>query len=223
MDSREIGRIFHRDGYRLAAGRLAGGIREEGLKDAIRMLYDAVEELLVSFVKRSALEGRPAACKKGCSWCCHQAVFAVTHEWLYLGDHVRRNCGKRQQDTFIARAREKSLLTRDRSLEDQLKVRAPCPFLDRDACAVYPARPMACRIYLSSSADSCKREHWEPGNPKSIPDLFEFPLRAGRMLNEGFVACLKQNGLPSLELTLEQGYASMVSQGQTLASWIGRE
>ena len=79
---------------------------------------------------------------------------------------------------------------------------------------------MACRIYLSSSLRSCKREHDQPGNQESISDLFEFPLLAGRMLNEGFVAYLKQSGLPSSELPIEQGYSSMLSMGQTMEDWI---
>ncbi len=71
---------------------------------------------------------------------------------------------------------------------------------------------MACRIYLSYSEKACRRE---------LPELFEFPLHAGRMLNEGFVAWLKQNGMQSTELPLEQGYASIVTLGQDFGSWIG--
>ena len=80
---------------------------------------------------------------------------------------------------------------------------------------------MACRIYLSSSEKACKKEHNEPGNQEHIPDLFEFPLHTGRMLNEGFVSCLKQMGIASVEIPLEQGYASLVTLGQTFESWIG--
>ena len=54
-----------------------------------------------------------------------------------------------------------------------------------------------------------------------MPELFEFPLLAGRMLNEGFVACLKLLGLRTSELPLEQGYASVVRLDQTMEGWIG--
>jgi len=53
-----------------------------------------------------------------------------------------------------------------------------------------------------------------------FPDLFEFPLRSGRMLNQGFVAYLKQVGFQSSELPIEQGYSSLVTLGQTLEEWI---
>ena len=81
---------------------------------------------------------------------------------------------------------------------------------------------MACRIYLSSSVKGCKRDHDDPGNKRTNAGLFEFPLRAGRMLNEGFVAFLKQTGFQVTELSLEQGYSSMVTQGQTMEDWIRR-
>jgi hypothetical protein len=113
------------------------------------------------------------------------------------------------------------MLTVNRTLEEQFKVRAACPLLEEGSCLAYEARPMACRIYLSSSASSCKKEHNRPGNEKIIPELYEFPLLAGRMLNEGFVAYLKQVGIQSSELQVEQGYSSMVTMGQTMEAWIG--
>ena len=79
---------------------------------------------------------------------------------------------------------------------------------------------MACRIYLSSSEKACRAEFENPANDRNIPELFEFPLQAGRMLNEGFVAYLKQRGFKGSELPLEQGYSTMVTLGQTMEDWI---
>lgn len=220
MEAGEIKRIFYRDGYRLALEHLGHELTAERLYRAIRQLYQAIDELLDSFLQRSAAEGQHADCKKGCSWCCHQEVFAVSHEFLFLNDYVKHNFPGAGREKILERARKKVLLSMNRSVEEQLKIRAACPFLDSGACMVYEARPMACRIYLSSSEPSCKKEHDTPGGRTVFPDLFEFPLLAGRMLNEGFVACLKQLGLQSAELPLEQGYSSMVSMGQTMEDWI---
>ncbi len=101
-----------------------------------------------------------------------------------------------------------------------MKIRAACPFLEAGCCKVYKARPMACRIYLSASVASCKKEHDQPSDTRNFPGLFDFPLRAGRMINEGFVAWLKQNGLQVSELPLEQGYSSMNTLGQTTREWL---
>jgi Fe-S-cluster containining protein len=221
MEQKEIDRIFYRDGYRLAHEHLDQELSASNLSRAIAQLYQAMDDLLESFLERSAADGQPAECKKGCAWCCYQEVFAVTHEFLYLQDHTLHHLSVKQREGILERAREKAMLTVNRTLEEQFKVRAACPLLEEGSCLAYEARPMACRIYLSSSASSCKKEHNRPGNEKIIPELYEFPLLAGRMLNEGFVAYLKQVGIQSSELQVEQGYSSMVTMGQTMEAWIG--
>jgi len=219
MESKEIRRIFYRDGYRLAHSHLDQGLNAVNLKRAITELYQAVDELLGSFLERSDAEGQAVACQKSCAWCCYQEVFAVTHEFLYLQDYTLEHLTERQRKGILERAREKVMLTLNLPVEEQLKVRAACPFLEEGSCMVYEARPMACRIYLSSSEPSCKREFERPDNGANKPELFDFPLLAGRMLNEGFVAYLKQAGIRSSELPVEQGYSSMVTMGQTMEDW----
>ena len=220
MESKEIRRIFYRDGYRLAHSHLDQELNAANIKRAVTELYQAVDELLGSFLDRTASDGAPADCKLGCAWCCYQEVFAVTHEFLYLQDYTLKHLTEKQREGILERAREKVMLTLNLPVEEQLKVRAACPFLEEGSCMVYEARPMACRIYLSSSEPSCKREHDRPANGKNMPELFEFPLLAGRMLNEGFVAYLKQVGIKSSELPLEQAYSSMVTMGQTMEDWL---
>ena len=213
MDYKEISRIFYRDGYRLALQHLEKEVSVQNLTAAIRQLYDSVDDLLDAFIKRSVLDGRPVECKKGCSWCCHQVVYAVTHEFLYLHDHLQKNFMEEIRNRILDRARENVLLTRQKSQKEELQVNTPCPFLESGSCMVYGVRPMACRIYLSSSESACKNE-------QSIPELFEFPLRAGRMLNEGFVAYLKQIGFLVSEDPLDRGYSTLVTLGQTMEGWI---
>lgn len=220
MEQSEIRKIFYRDGYRLAREHLEQELSAPGLKSAIGELYRAVDGLLESFLERSAAEGVPAGCKKGCAWCCHQEVFAVTHEFLYLKDHILHQFQTNEQEGIFERAREKVKLTLNRPVKEQLKIRYACPLLKDGSCMAYEARPMACRIYLSSSAGSCRREFDRPEDQNRFPELYEFPLLAGRMLNEGFVAFLKVLGLRTSELPLEQGYASMITMGQTMEEWV---
>ena len=220
MDQKEIDRIFYRDGYRLALHHLERELSTSKLKTAIGELFRAVDDLLEAFLQRSALEGKSSDCKQGCAWCCHQEVFAVTHEFLYLNEYVNQNLTRETRLAILEKAREKVMLTMNKSVEEQLQIRAACPFLESGSCLAYEARPMACRIYLSSSAVSCKTEHDHPMQKDSHPDLYDFPLKAGRMLNEGFVACLKQMGLQVAELPIEQGYSSLVTLGQTMEDWV---
>ena len=220
MDAREIRRIFYRDGYRLAHAYLDQELAPANLSAAVSQLYRAVDELLESFVQRSASEGVAAACKEGCSWCCYQEVFAVTHELIYLHDHLMQKGNSETEGQVLERAREKARLTDGRAEEEQLRVRTACPFLEEGSCTVYEVRPMACRIYLSSSVGSCRTNHDHPENGNSFPELFEFPLNAGRMLNEGFVSYLKQRGLSSGERPIELGYPALLSRLGTWEGWI---
>lgn len=220
MDEKEIRQIFYRDGYRLAAQYLEESFTEARLKEAIKALYEAMDGLLEAFLNRVASDGKPCQCRKGCAWCCHQAVFATTHELLYLQEHVDASCSAADASDFLERAREKTLHTLDLDQAQQLLFKGPCPFLKGGACSIYEARPMACRIYLSSSEKSCRQDYERPEAKKHFPQLYEFPLLAGRMLNEGFVAYLKQQGAGSAELPLEQGYASMRTHRQSFSSWL---
>lgn len=220
MDQKEIDRIFYRDGYRLAHAYLDQELSAVQLGEAIRALYSAIDELIEAFLQRAAAENQPVSCKNGCAWCCHQEVFAITHEFLYLNEYVQKHLSEEEKEAVLDRAREKVKLTMNKSVEEQLKIRSACPFLESGSCMVYEARPMACRIYLSASESSCRKEHDHPSDKRSFPGLFDFPLQAGRMMNEGFVAWLKQAGLQVSELPIEQGYSSMLTLGQSMQEWI---
>ena len=188
--------------------------------EAIEALYTAMDELLEVFLHRAGEEGQPVSCNKGCAWCCYQEVFAITHEFLYLNEYVRKSLSEEDRNAVLERAREKVKISMNKSVEEQLKIRSACPFLKSDNCMVYEVRPMACRIYLSASVSSCKKEYDNPSDRRSFPGLFDFPLRAGRMMNEGFVAWLKKAGLQVAELPIEQGYSSMISLGQGMKEWL---
>lgn len=220
MESKEIRKIFYRDGYRLAHEYLDQELSAGQFTEAIRALYSAIDQLLEAFLQRADAENQPISCKKGCAWCCHQEVFAITHEFLYLHEYVKSHLSEAERKRVLERAREKVKLTMNKALEEQLKIRSACPFLDSGSCMVYEARPMACRIYLSASESSCRKEHDHPNDRRNFPGLFEFPLLAGRMMNEGFVAWLKQAGLQVSELPIEQGYVSMLTLGQCMKEWI---
>ncbi|HDR51600.1 MAG TPA: hypothetical protein ENN90_08265 [Mariniphaga anaerophila] len=59
-------------------------------------------------------------------------------------------------------------------------------------------------IYLSANLESCLYFYEEPENEKSFPALLQFPMRMGRMLNEGFKAALKANGIKVEEFRIEE-------------------
>ena len=193
------------DGVRLAEGYLEEDHSTAQLVRAVGHLYNAFDSLNAAFLDRTRKEGKPAQCEKGCSWCCHQAVFAVSHEFLYLKTWMHHYLPPRKIREVNERARTKNEITSRLTYDDQMIYRHPCPLLDGKLCMVYQARPMACRIYLSYDLESCIGDYNTPGDPVGFPRLFDFPLRAGRMMNEGFTAAIRTYGYHSGESKLEEG------------------
>jgi Fe-S-cluster containining protein len=103
-----------------------------------------------------ALEAPPACCR-GCSWCCHSAVRASIAEAVAVAVYVltaksaaEREEIRRRLDAYVGEA---AGLT----AEERLTSKRPCPFLEREECTVYPARPMICAGFLSPTPEACER------------------------------------------------------------------
>ena len=71
----ENDRIFYSDGYKLAQNAILGSFSNKSLFSAIEALYVAIDELNDSLLELASRQNIPIDCKKGCQWCCHQAVF----------------------------------------------------------------------------------------------------------------------------------------------------
>ncbi len=206
--TQDINRIFFRDGYRLASSYLNSNFSSGDLYKGIQALYEAIDGLNEALIHRASVEGKPVACRRGCSWCCNQAVFAVTYEFEYLNNYLEKKFDKVRLTKVREKAAHKLEVTSGLSPEKRLLYKAPCPLLENGVCSAYEARPMACRIYLSSDVKSCMREYQKPENTRDFPALFSFPLQAGRIMNEGFTALLRELGYESAEFTMEQGLST---------------
>jgi Fe-S-cluster containining protein len=126
--------------------------------------------------------------------------------------------------TIVERATEKADHTSKLPLDKLLKYKRPCPLLhpEQGFCRAYQARPMACRIYLSSDVKSCKDDLDNPNDDTIFPQLYDMPLRAGRMMNEGFHARLRLNrkdNLQAFENTIEEGLLKALDE-KALDQWL---
>lgn len=209
----KLDETFFNDGYRLCNAFIGQDFSIKNIFAAQKQLYVVVDQLIYSFIGRSSNEGSPPACRKGCSFCCHQTVFASTYELLYLADFLKKKYPGKLVEGVIAKLDTKAVLTRELKMNSLLKYKMPCPLLHATIgyCTAYQARPVACRIYLSSSEASCLFDLEQPDNDTVFPSLYEMPLRAGRMLNEGFQARLREGRIDKLqvfETTIEQGVLS---------------
>lgn len=201
----ENDRIFYADGYKLAQSAFEGGITNEKLFRAIESLYAGIDGLNDSIVALAERQNRKVDCHKGCQWCCHQDVYANSYELHYLSERIKAVIPKERIEKWAEAAEIKYARTSQMNDEEIAEYKHPCAFLENGACAVYAVRPMACRIYLSTSLPSCLEFYRHPDNKQNYPALLELPLKAGRMMNEGFMAALKENGIDTAEFRLEEG------------------
>lgn len=200
----EIIKAFYHDGYQLGMKASKNGITAESTADALQEMYAAIDKLNDSLFDLAQQQDQPIHCKKGCSWCCHQPIFSLAYELDYLKSYIQNNFSEQEQKEIRQRATAKNDKLKTLKNDSLLNSKHPCPLLKDGTCTVYEARPVACRIYLSTDVDSCLRFYNEPEDKSSYPALLDFPMRAGRMMNEGFKAALKSAGVKVEEYRIEE-------------------
>lgn len=115
-------------------------------------------------VGQAVMDAGVAACADGCAHCCHIALAIGESEAVLLA----RVSGK----TMARDPARSVVLTMDALHEDtaiqQIEADSiarfhglPCPFLLKNRCSVYTARPLACRLQLSlaDSNEPCRLHH----------------------------------------------------------------
>jgi len=201
----EQDRIFYSDGYRLAQSCIEKGLSNQTLFEAIETLYSSIDDLNSSLIAFAEKQNMKVACSKGCHWCCHQAVYANSYELHFLSEYIRKSFNREEIIGLADRAIKKNDVTSKLNEKDIRNYKSPCPLLKDGACSAYSARPVACRIYLSTNLSSCLKFYHCPEDETNYPQLLDFPLRAGRLMNEGFRAALKEANIETAEFRLEEG------------------
>lgn len=209
-------RIFYSDGYKLAQSAIEKGLTNNSLFSAIEALYEAIDGLNDSILALAKRQNIMVACYNGCHWCCHQAVFANSYELHFLSEQIKETFTKDELSVLIGLTENKCEQTSGLSEKEMLKFKSPCPLLKNGSCSSYSSRPMACRIYLSTKLESCIEFFRNPENDKNFPALIDFPLRAGRMMNEGFRGALKEFGIETAEFRLEEGLRIVLRNSQPI-------
>jgi len=126
-------------------------------------------------IKRTARDGRPISCRKGCSACCrHLVPLSPPEAWL-LADLVASMPSARQGEVraSFAAAVQRIAESPLQSLLEGVEIRpddvmpvsiayqaldVACPFLRDESCSIYPYRPSICREFaVTSPAESCSQ------------------------------------------------------------------
>lgn len=207
-------KIFFNDGLNLVNASLADHANKKSILHTTRQAQDAIDGLVDALSSEAKRQNMPVDCKKGCSWCCHQPVFTTSHEVLFIWEFMQLNIKQEDQKVILQNAFNNYQKRGRMDDKELLSSKMPCPLLVNGSCSIYPARPVACRIYLSMSEPSCKTYFDEPDKTNSYPQLFEFPLQAGRMVNEGINKGLHEKDIKNREMIIEEGLLLAHNNGE---------
>jgi Fe-S-cluster containining protein len=103
-------------------------------------------------------EGLPAhACGKGCETCCCLQVAATAPEIFHAAHFIRLTAQAFAAHgvDLMQRLRQSQSSLQGKSDRERFVSRAPCPLIIGGACAIYAARPLACRGHVSFDRDAC--------------------------------------------------------------------
>ena len=205
LDTKKLEKQFFSDGYKLAAHAVDSRRTKEALFSATGKMYQAIDDMIQSLLFYAEGRGQKTDCKKGCASCCYQPVYALTYELEYLQDHIRNTFSVEKQNSIAMRAQQKRESLQGLEKKELACSKHPCPLLEEGNCIAYDARPVACRIYISTDVKSCLHFCHSPHDDTKYPALLSFPMRLGRMMNQGFKTALKTYGMKVEELRIEEG------------------
>jgi hypothetical protein len=175
----------------------------------VRFLYDNVTATL-------AAKPIEVACARGCSHCCNGWVSSSAPEILFFARHARA-----KGEAFAARLRAAHEATLAFSKEERPKHPHPCSALEDDACGLYTARPMACRLAVSLDAQACMRlfRLFEPG---TIPTPMR-NLKARELYELAIATALTHAGLSHRYYDLTGGLARVLEREDAEEAWLSGE
>jgi Fe-S-cluster containining protein len=164
-----------------------GKVRLDEVLPFMRAIDDEVIGVAVRLVEA---KGETVSCRKGCSTCCRAQPVPVTPAEAYAllclvetMPQPRRGEVEQRFADRVERLRASGLLPayqqRDPALtQDEARQIARhyfqlglvCPFLEDDACGIYPDRPFVCRQYLvTSPAELCRDPFGNPVKSIALP------------------------------------------------------
>jgi len=172
-------------------------------RHAARFLDEATRRIA------DALEGTDTACKAGCDACCRLPVMATLPEGMLVAEYIMDTFPSGRRGEFLQALETWAEWSRGPLVEmldgGMDPVRAylyhgpGCPFLDGGHCAIYPVRPLACRVQNSlTGPDECMPPEdelpvfFDPGSIRAVNE-------AVRPLCPEYMDTLATSGLPGMD------------------------
>lgn len=161
------------------------------------------------------------ACRKGCAWCCYVMVTASAPEVLAVARYLRATCSADELSAIAEGVRQLDDVVHGMSESQRARVRRPCALLGADgSCAVYAARPVACRAWNSTDADACAR-FVEDGEADVAVEAVTFTLVTA--LRAGIDAGLRDVRRASEHLELTAALRIVLDEPDVEARWLAGE
>lgn len=209
--------------YEESAAALNRGRTPEGLYGLVDDAIQATEQLWAGL----AADVPDYACRKGCSWCCHQTVMVTAPEVLLAGRHIRENFDAaaiaRLRGRVAARAREIEGLSNDERMDRGIA----CAFLEDGECSIYAARPLPCRGGFSEDADYClalfeNREATQTAVADGAVEgrFLVVPKMLFDSAQVGMAAAVRHDGLNADPIELTAAMAIALSDPDTAEKWL---
>lgn len=222
MNFNELHSAFYNDGYRLAQEYLSQNQSEDNFIKLSEKTYKYIDYFIDLLITEANKQNTPVECRKGCAKCCYQPVFMLPYEAIFIIRFLNKYYKEKITDIKLM-CEKKHNITSVLSPNKLLSHRQECPFLRKNTCIIYPARPMACRIYLSYSQKSCENSFNNPEDKAIYPRLLEIALKAGQYLNEGIAKFLSEKKIKVFEFTIESMMTHVLSKNNFFNNWLNGE
>jgi Fe-S-cluster containining protein len=112
-----------------------------------------MEDVLDATLAHTLSSGPPAACARGCMWCCHVYVTVMGAEAIVAIQWANANLSPDELDALRLRLRANA--ERARGVTPGDYPRQTCAFIVDGACSIHPARPAHCRSAHSVDVTAC--------------------------------------------------------------------
>lgn len=178
------------------------------LLDAVHQTWQRADRLweTIRATPAFALGTRPAACRKGCGWCCHQRVGAAAIEVLTMARSLR----ERPEAVAALAAWQPG---------------APCAFLKDGACSVYDVRPLKCRSLWHVDERHCMGKYagLPAFGPAPSPDFQLDPKMIYEGALKGLALPLIRHGRDCPGLELMPALQSVIDHPESAERWAAGE
>jgi Fe-S-cluster containining protein len=129
----------------------------------------------VSLMGAQVAKDRRVACQSNCWWCCTKPVQVTAPEVLIIADAIE-DWPEEQKQRVITNARAYMVAMAGKQQSRWVYQRFRCPLLGDDGnCTVYEARPLICRAWTSTSAQTCQdgyNKRWASGTYEQVFEYF---------------------------------------------------